>query len=104
MTPERLVEALGRMSPAEQERFVQLLTDNPAVQEVLDDLIEQARMPVPPTDEELFSDPDVVAYLKGRIEEADRLQAQGVRSKTLEELRAEFEAEEVYKKAKRRLS
>jgi hypothetical protein len=94
MTPEQLVEALGRMSSAEQERFVQLLTDKPDVQEVLDDLIEQARMPVPLTDEELFSDPDVVAYLKARMEEGNRLRAQGVKFKTLDELKAEFEAEE----------
>jgi len=94
ITPEQLIDALGRMSPAEQEQLAQLLTDHPDVQEVLDDLVEQARMPVPQTDEELFSDPDVVAYLKRRIEEDDRLQAQGVRAKTLEELQAEFEAEE----------
>jgi hypothetical protein len=94
ITPEQLVDALGRMSSAEQEQLAQLLTDHPDVQEVLDDLVGQARMPVPPTDEELFSDPDVVAYLKARIEEGNRLRAQGVKFKTLDELRAEFEAEE----------
>jgi hypothetical protein len=58
------------------------------------ELIELDQVSVPETDEELFSDPDVVAYIKARIEEDDRLQAQGVRRKTLEELKAEFEAEE----------
>ena len=58
------------------------------------ELIELDEMSVPETDEELFSDPDVVAYIKARIEEDDRLQAQGVRRKTLEELKAEFETEE----------
>jgi hypothetical protein len=103
ITPEQLVEALGKMSLAERQRFIQLLTNNPDMQEVLDELVNLTQMPVPETDEELFSDPDVVAYVKERIEEGDRLRAQGVKFKTLDELKAEFEAEGIYKQAKRRL-
>lgn len=94
ITPEQLVEVLGKMSASERHQFVHLLTTEPDMQEMVEELAELAQMPVPHTDEELFSDPDVVAYVKARVEEGDRLQAQGVRRKTVEELKAEFEAEE----------